>query len=61
LTAVAFSSSSSSLSDMVSEDATDFSGDGTMASLEDVMTLSDSLSLSSYSSWLLLPPVVVTL
>lgn len=25
-------------------------------SLEEVMTLSDSLSLSSYSSWLLVPP-----
>ena len=39
---------------MVSEDATDcgvcLKGDGAMASLEDVMTLSDSLSLSSYSS-----------
>lgn len=27
-----------------------------MASFEDVMTRSDSLSLSSYSSWLLFPP-----
>jgi hypothetical protein len=30
-----------------------------MASFEDVMTLSDSLSLSSYSSWLLFPPGVI--
>lgn len=64
------SSSSSSLSDRVSEDATDcglrdgsscLSGERPIASFEDVMTRSDSLSLSSYSSWLLFPPAVVIL
>lgn len=53
---------------MVSEDATEYrfrdgrrrsASDGLMASFEDVMTRSDSLSLSSYSSWLLPPPPLV--
>lgn len=53
---------------MVSEEATECSprelggctsclrGESPTCSFEEVITLSDSLSLSSYSSWLLLPP-----
>src|SRR5690349_20522904 len=57
---------------MVSEEAADcglreerftscLRGDGPRPSVEDVMTRSDSLSLSSYSSWLLFPPALLTL
>lgn len=56
--AVRFSSSSS-----VASDADDRAAGLRMLSsgnpsFEDVMTLSDSLSLSSYSSWLLVPPIL---
>jgi hypothetical protein len=57
---------------MVSEEAIDcglregwltscLRGDGPRPSFEDVITLSDSLSLSSYSSWLLFSPAFETL